>query len=122
MEIGGTKLNYAELAFLLTQLSTYLKAGIPLIDSIKILERQTQKPSKKRIYSNIVYELSKGVNIEINDDLFVVTLSIPCKPLWENDGETVILKFGEEIKYYYGRTTLNSQTDYYFKFRIIKKN
>ena len=61
-------------------------------------------------------------SIEINDDLFVVTLSIPCKPLWENDGEKVILKFGEEIKYYYGRTTLNSQTDYYFKFRIIKKN
>ncbi len=60
MEIGGTKLSYAELAFLLTQLSTYLKAGIPLIDSIKILERQTQKASKKRIYSNIVYELSKG--------------------------------------------------------------
>ena len=60
MEIGGTKLNYADLAFLLTQLSTYLKAGIPLIDSIKILERQTQKASKKRIYSNIVYELSKG--------------------------------------------------------------
>ena len=60
MEIGGTKLSYSELAFLLTQLSTYLKAGIPLIDSIKILERQTQKASKKRIYSNIVYELSKG--------------------------------------------------------------
>ena len=36
MEIGGTRLNYSELAFLLTQLSTYLKAGIPLIDSIKI--------------------------------------------------------------------------------------
>ena len=60
MEIGGGRLSYAELAFLLTQLSTYLKAGIPLIDSIKILERQTQKASKKRIYSNIVYELSKG--------------------------------------------------------------
>lgn len=60
MEIGGTKLNYSDLAFLLTQLSTYLKAGIPLIDSIKILERQTVKPAKKRIYSSIVYELSKG--------------------------------------------------------------
>ena len=60
MEIGGGRLSYAELAFLLTQLSTYLKAGIPLIDSIKILERQTQKASKKRVYSNIVYELSKG--------------------------------------------------------------
>ena len=60
MEIGGGRLSYAELAFSLTQLSTYLKAGIPLIDSIKILERQTQKASKKRVYSNIVYELSKG--------------------------------------------------------------
>jgi hypothetical protein len=61
-------------------------------------------------------------NIELQDELFVVTLSIPCKPLWENDGEEVTLKLGEEIKYYYGRTTLNAQTDYYFKFRIIKKN
>ena len=60
MNIGGTKLSYAELAFLLTQLSTYLKAGIPLIDSIKILEKQSVKPNKKRIYSNIIYELSKG--------------------------------------------------------------
>ena len=60
MNIGGSKLNYSELAFMLTQLSTYLKAGIPLIDSIKILEKQSVKPEKKRIYSNIIYELSKG--------------------------------------------------------------
>lgn len=60
MELGNRKLSYAELAFLLTQLSTYLKAGIPLIDSIKILEKQSVKPEKKRIYSNIIYELSKG--------------------------------------------------------------
>ena len=60
MEIGGNRLSYADLSFLLTQLSTYLKAGIPLIDSIKILERQTVKPTKKRIYTNIIYELSKG--------------------------------------------------------------
>ena len=60
MELGHRKLSYAELAFLLTQLSTYLKAGIPLIDSIKILEKQSVKPEKKRIYSNIIYELSKG--------------------------------------------------------------
>lgn len=56
----GTKLNNSELAFMLTQLSTYLKAGIPLIESIKILEKQSVKAEKKRIYSNIIYELSKG--------------------------------------------------------------
>ena len=59
LQIGG-KLNNSELAFMLTQLSTYLKAGIPLIESIRILEKQSVKPEKKRIYSNIIYELSKG--------------------------------------------------------------
>jgi len=57
---GGKKLNYSDLAFMLTQLSTYLKAGIPLIESIRILEKQSRKADRKRIYSNIIYELSKG--------------------------------------------------------------
>ena len=60
MRIGGGKLSYSELAFLLTQLSTYIRAGISLIDSVRILEKQSVKPEKKRIYSNIIYELSKG--------------------------------------------------------------
>ena len=60
LKIGGGKLNYSELAFMLTQLSTYLKAGIPLIEAIRILEKQSVKAEKKRIYSNIIYELSKG--------------------------------------------------------------
>ena len=57
---GSGKLSYSELAFVLTQLSTYLKAGIPLIDAIRILEKQTVKSAKKRIYTNIIYELVKG--------------------------------------------------------------
>ncbi len=61
MEIGGgAKLNYSELSFILTQLSTYLKAGIPLIDSVKILEKQSVKASQKRVFANITYELIKG--------------------------------------------------------------
>lgn len=61
MEIGGGgKLNYSELSFILTQLSTYLKAGIPLIDSVKILEKQSVKASQKRVFGNITYELIKG--------------------------------------------------------------
>jgi len=58
--LGSGKLSYSELAFVLTQLSTYLKAGIPLIDAIRILEKQSVKPDKRRIYSNITYELVKG--------------------------------------------------------------
>lgn len=70
------------------------------------------------------YEDNKSLikNIEEINDLIVVTLNIPCKPLWENDGEKVLVKEGEVVKYYYGRTTLNSQTDYYFKFEIKEKN
>ena len=60
LTIGGDKLKYAELAFILTQLSTYLKAGISLIDSVKILTKQSQKPEQKRIFSNIALELLKG--------------------------------------------------------------
>ena len=58
--LGSGKLSYSELAFILTQLSTYLKAGIPLIDAIRILEKQSVKPEKRRIFSNITYELVKG--------------------------------------------------------------
>ena len=60
MQIGGNKFKYSELEFMLAQLSTYLKAGIPLIDAMKILEKQTVKAEQKRVYSNIIYELSKG--------------------------------------------------------------
>lgn len=60
MSIGGNKIKYSDLAFILTQLSTYLKAGIPLIDSVKILEKQSVKAEQKRIFANIVLELTKG--------------------------------------------------------------
>ena len=59
--IGG-KLSDSELAFLLTQLSTYLKAGIPLIDSVKILEKQSVKRSQRKLFANITYELVRGEN------------------------------------------------------------
>lgn len=62
-QIGGSKLSYADLAFILTQLSTYLKAGIPLIDSVRILEKQSVKASQKRIFGNIVLELTKGESL-----------------------------------------------------------
>ena len=60
IDLSGGKLSYSELSFVLAQLSTYLKAGIPLIESVRILERQTVKPFKKKIYSNIIYDLVKG--------------------------------------------------------------
>jgi len=62
IEIGTTKLTTAELTFALTQLSTYIKAGIPLIDSVRILAKQTLNPSKRKIFERIVYDLVTGEN------------------------------------------------------------
>ncbi len=62
VNIGG-KFKAADLSFSLTQLSTYLKAGIPLIDSVRILEKQTEKPEHRKIYQKMVYELLKGENL-----------------------------------------------------------
>lgn len=45
--IIGIPLKVAEVAFALTQLSTYIKAGITLTDGVRILAKQTEKQEKK---------------------------------------------------------------------------
>lgn len=56
----GNKLKADDLAFSLTQLSTYIKAGIPLVDAVKILAKQTSKPGLKKSFNQLVYELLRG--------------------------------------------------------------
>ena len=57
---GPPKLKPEDLSFSLTQLSTYIKSGIPLVDSVRILAKQAKKPAHKKIYGQVVYELLKG--------------------------------------------------------------
>ncbi len=64
INIGG-KFKAADLSFSLTQLATYLRAGIPLIDSVRILEKQSEKAEHRKIYQKIVYELLKGENLSV---------------------------------------------------------
>ena len=55
------KMSIKELVFWLTQLSTYLKAGITLNDAIKLLSKQvSKKKSKARAFQAISYELTLG--------------------------------------------------------------
>ena len=66
-KLGGfltfsNEMRYKDLTFLLTQLSTYIKSGIPLADSIKILEDQTKSKKKKDLFKRISYELNTGAN------------------------------------------------------------
>lgn len=56
------EMKYKDLVFFLTQLSTYIKSGIPLTDSIGILENQTKSKSRKDLFKKILYELNTGAN------------------------------------------------------------
>jgi type IV pilus assembly protein PilC len=60
IQIGGGKISTGDLSFALIQLATYIKAGIPLIDSMRILAKQTTKPQLKRTYDKVIYELVVG--------------------------------------------------------------
>lgn len=59
---SSKKMNAKELNFFLTQLSTYVKAGIPLVDSMEILSRQAKSKSVQMLYRKIVFELNKGTS------------------------------------------------------------
>lgn len=62
----NSKMTTKELIFWLTQLSTYLKAGITLTESVKILSKQmSTKSSKARAFQSISYELTLGANFSV---------------------------------------------------------
>ena len=52
-----------DLIFFLTQLSTYLKAGIPLVEALRIISRQFKKKSHIKIFRAVIYELTVGENL-----------------------------------------------------------
>lgn len=57
----AVKMKTKDLLFWLTQLSTYLKSGITLTESIKILNNQMGKNKHyKRAFQSIIYELTMG--------------------------------------------------------------
>ena len=57
-----TKIKTKDLLFFLTQLSTYIKAGIPLVESLKILIKQYKNKSYQRIFRSMVFDLTMGSN------------------------------------------------------------
>lgn len=59
--ILSTHITNRDLIFWLTQLSTYLRAGITLVDGVRILSNQLGKnKGKKHIFDAITYELVMG--------------------------------------------------------------
>lgn len=62
-KVMSIKMNIKDLIFWLTQLSTYIKAGITLAEAVRILANQMSKGkenSKSQVFNAIVYELSMG--------------------------------------------------------------
>lgn len=57
------KIKVSELSFSLTQLSTYIKSGIPLVDAVKILAKQSTNKATKKAFQRLVYELLQGKNL-----------------------------------------------------------
>jgi type IV pilus assembly protein PilC len=55
-----TKIKTRDLIFFLTQLSTYIKAGIPLVDSLKILANQFKSKGYQRVFRSLIYDLTMG--------------------------------------------------------------
>ena len=58
--IFQTKMSTKDLIFWLTQLSTYIKAGIPLTDSVRVLAEQDKRRKYKGLYDSLVFELTTG--------------------------------------------------------------
>ena len=56
----STKWKNKDLIFWLTQLSTYIKSGITLMEAVKILTNQMGSKSKKATMQAICYELTMG--------------------------------------------------------------
>lgn len=61
----NNKIKTADLAFDLTQLSTYIKAGIPLVEGVTILAKQAKRGANKNAYERLVYDLLKGDSLSV---------------------------------------------------------
>lgn len=57
---GATTIKIKDLIFFCAQLSTYIKAGIPLVDSLKILTRQYKHTGYQKVFRTMIYDLSMG--------------------------------------------------------------
>ena len=59
-ELLARQMKDKDLCFFLTQLSTCIKAGIPLIEAMEILSKQVKSKKTKALYKRIIFELTSG--------------------------------------------------------------
>ena len=59
-ESNANKIKTKDLIFFCTQLSTYIKAGITLVESLKILSKQFKSKKYQRVFRGMIYDLTTG--------------------------------------------------------------
>lgn len=59
---GNSRIKNKDLIFMIAQLSTYLKVGIPLADAVSKLTKQFKDPNHQKILKAIEYDLSIGTS------------------------------------------------------------
>ncbi len=59
-QTNKSKIKTKDLIFFCTQLSTYIKAGITLVEALKILSHQFKNKTYLRIFRTMIYDLSTG--------------------------------------------------------------
>ena len=105
-DIGSNKLSSKELVFFLTELSTFLKAGISLNESIKMISREVKNKRRKEYYQTISFDLSLGTSfsqsLEKQDGMFPSLLinMIKSSEATGNLTETLdeLAKYYEEVE------------------------
>ena len=73
--VNNVKIKTKDLIFFITQLSTYLKAGITLVEALKILSRQFKNKKYKKLFKSIIYDLTMGENF--SDALIKQNVAFP---------------------------------------------
>ena len=73
--VNNVKIKTKDLILFITQLSTYLKAGITLVEALKILSRQFKNKKYKKIFKSIIYDLTMGENF--SDALIKQNVAFP---------------------------------------------
>lgn len=59
-ELNQSRIKNKDLIFMIAQLSTYLKVGIPLADAVNKLTKQFKNPAHQKVLKAIKYDLSIG--------------------------------------------------------------
>ncbi len=110
--LGSSKMGSGELIFFLTQLVTYLKAGLTLSNAMRILSKQMSKnKNKARMFQAISFELSLGENfstsLEKQNNVFPALLINMIKAA-EASG-TLNETLDDMVEYYTGVNTTKKQ-------------